>query len=73
MVRVTVSVLFEAADAAEAEALIQTWTLHEGCRVSSFVSAPLAPQEGLTNADGKVVASPALAAGEAALAEEATQ
>jgi hypothetical protein len=45
MIRANVSINFEAADRADAEAKIKSWTLHEGCTLFVNVSEDIPLQE----------------------------
>jgi hypothetical protein len=56
MASVSVSINFEAEDAADAEAKVAAWKLHEGCNVFVSVSEQLPPAQ--TDEGGKVVEAP---------------
>lgn len=57
MPQVSVNITFDAADAAEANAKIMGWTLHEGCTV--LVNTPAPPPTMLeTTQDGDLVEAP---------------
>ena len=54
MATALVSITFEAADLAAAQALIDGWTLHEGCSVNATLNAQLPASPGETDEAGKV-------------------
>jgi hypothetical protein len=58
MATASVTVTFDATDLADAQAKIEAWTLHDGCAVGAYLTAPIPPTPGVTDESGSVQAVP---------------
>lgn len=58
MPQATAMITFDADTPEDADAIMATWTLSEGCTVSASMMATIGPSPGATDADGKIVEQP---------------